>query len=166
MPRRFPSLLLGLLVLTAGCIDPVEPEPVVDPPIDSVAFDPALGINLGAFLADPSGIWIRDDEEGLGEAVDYGQRVDIYFTGWASNGSLFERREAEDGATAQFILGNPGPIGGMTLGVAGMRVGGQRTVLVPPSLGFGRADFLPQVPPNSWLVLRIRLVAIDGAGGG
>lgn len=156
-----PALLMG--VALAACLDPVEVEVVEDPPIETVEFDTSLEIDLGEFLELPSGVWVRSDEPGEGEPAELGQLVGIYFRGWASNGTLFDQIEEEDGPFPEFQLGTPGPLAALTRGVEGMRLGETRTVLAPPSLAFGSSEAIAAVPPNSWIVLRIRLMRLDGA---
>jgi FKBP-type peptidyl-prolyl cis-trans isomerase FkpA len=163
------SLRLAALValaapVLAGCLDSTGPEPVLDIPIEEVDFAPALGINLGDFTRQESGIWIREDAPGEGDAILGGQQAGIHYSGWVWNGDQFDRAQEEDGPPQEFILGAPGPIAGLSQGVLGMRRGGQRTVLVPPILGFGGVN-LPGIPANSWLVLELRLMTIDGSEG-
>ncbi|TVP42601.1 MAG: hypothetical protein EA350_15170 [Gemmatimonadales bacterium] len=153
--------LLVLPVMMAGCLDAIAPEEFEDPPIEAVAFDASLNIDLADFELEDSGIWVRDDEPGEGDPIVMGQEAGFYYTGWVATGQQFDEVSESDGAPPEFALGTPGPIAGLTLGLLGMRLGGERTVLVPPSLGFGWAD-LVGVPAGSWLVLGIRLVSIDG----
>jgi FKBP-type peptidyl-prolyl cis-trans isomerase FkpA len=155
------SFLLMAAALS-GCLDPVEVEVPVDPPIEEVEFALSLGVDLDDFISLPSGVWVREDEVGEGGEAQFGQFVGVYFTGWAFNGNLFDRLEEGDAALPEFQLGDPAPLDALTLGIVGMRLGGTRTVLAPPSLGFGSATFIEGVPANSWLVLRIRLLRLDG----
>ncbi len=166
MPHRplRPAAFLALAAVTlTACLDPVEIEPIEDPPIEEVEFDSSLQIDLGEFLELPSGLWVRSDEPGEGSPAELGQLVGIYFSGWASNGALFDQVEEEQGDFPEFQLGIAGPLAALTLGVEGMRLGETRTVLSPPSLAFGSSQAIAAVPPNSWIVLRIRLVRLDGA---
>jgi hypothetical protein len=160
LTRALPPLLAAP-VLLSGCLDVAAPEDLQDPPIDQVTFSSSLNIDLGEFLEDGSGIWIREDEPGVGDPVEMGQEAGVYFEGWIATGEQFDSITESDGPPPEFVLGMPGPIAGLTFGLVGMRLGGERTVLVPPSLGFGWASFAG-VPPGSWLVLSIRLVSIDG----
>ncbi len=154
-------LVLAPLVLAGGCLDSTGPGVFEEIPVEEVPFDPSLGINLEDFTPLETGIWIREDVEGAGDTVALGQQAAFHYAGWVYTGFLFDRAEEEDGPPPVILLGSIGPLGGLTQGVRGMRIGEVRTVLVPPQLGFGAVDF-PGIPPNSWLVLRIRLVAIDG----
>jgi FKBP-type peptidyl-prolyl cis-trans isomerase FkpA len=165
-PRRRLSATLTLLLVATlpGCLDGTGPEPLEEVPISEVEFAAELGIDLAAFVPDQSGIWVREDEVGTGSAILGGQVAGIHYSGWVSSGQQFDQAEEEDGPPVQLVLGAAGPIGGLTAGIRGMRVGGQRTVLVPPRLGFGGVN-LEGIPPNSWLVLRIRLRTIDGDDG-
>jgi hypothetical protein len=154
-------LVAAPLLLAAGCLDSTGPGVFQEVPIEEVDFDPSLGIDLADFTPLPVGIWIREDVEGAGDTIGLGQQAAFHYTGWVYTGFLFDRAEEQDGPPPEILLGSAGPLGGLTQGVRGMRLGEVRTVLVPPQLGFGAVNF-PGVPPNSWLVLRIRLMAIDG----
>jgi hypothetical protein len=159
---RTPILLL-LLPLLSGCLDSIQ---LTDPEFTSpeeVSFAPSLGIDLAQFRPTEGGVWIRDLEPGEGSGITLGQLAGIYYSGWVSDGHEFDRVAEGEGPPAEFVLGSAGPILGLTRGVFAMRLGGERVVLVPPSLGFGAVS-LPSIPPNSWLVLRIRLARIDGVG--
>jgi len=156
--------LLVVPVFLSGCLDSTAPEEFDDPGIDEVVFAASLGVDLEDFVPRESGIWVRDDEPGEGDPIVMGQEAGVYYTGWVSTGFQFDAVSEADGPPPEFVLGMPGPIDGLTFGLLGMRVGGERTVLVPPSLGFGWAS-LSGVPPGSWLVLGIQLVSIDGEIG-
>jgi peptidylprolyl isomerase len=159
--------LASLLVATAflsGCMDSVSPEEFVETPIEEVTFDPSLGIDLDEFVLEESGIWVRDDEPGEGDPIFMGQEAGVYYTAWVSTGHKFDAVSESEGPPATIVLGRPGPMDGLTFGLLGMRAGGERTVLVPPSLGFGWIS-LTGVPPGSWLVLSIQLVSIGGDTG-
>jgi hypothetical protein len=163
-PLRRAALVAFAAPALAGCLDSTGPEPVADIPIEEVEFAPALGIDLDDFTRQESGIWIREDAPGEGNAIIGGQQAGIHYSGWVWNGDQFDRAQEEDGPPQEFILGAPGPIAGLAQGVLGMRIGGQRTVLVPPLLGFGGVS-LQGIPANSWLVLELRLITIDGSEG-
>ena len=155
---------LSLLVVVA-CGDVgtgFEANPVL--PLEEVEFAPELGIDTALFRVQ-SGVWVHDDLAGdsLASAAAAGDLARLYYQGWTSAGVLFDQVREDDGSPAALRLGASGPMPGLSAGVTGMRPGGERTVLVPPALGFGGAE-LPQVPANSWLVLRLRLVALEVAG--
>lgn len=160
MSARSLAFLTGLLLLSAGCIDPIEIEEVEDPPIESVEFDESLGIDLVDFLERSSGIWTRDHLDGEGNGVEYGDMIHIYYSGWVWSGFRFDHAGPEDGDPVPLILGDDRIIEGLNLGIQGMRVGAERTILVPPSLGFG-AGSLPGIPANSWLVIWVQLVSVE-----
>ncbi|CAN5724876.1 hypothetical protein BH23GEM11_BH23GEM11_18390 [soil metagenome] len=154
--------LLAAPILLSGCLDATGPQDFDETPIEQVEFASSLGIDLDDFFPDESGVWLRDDEVGIGDPIVRGQSVGIYYRGWLSTGEQYDAIDESDGPPPEFVLGTGGPIAGMTIALVGMRLGGERTALVPPSLGFGWAS-LPGIPPaGSWLVLDIRLVSVDG----
>jgi FKBP-type peptidyl-prolyl cis-trans isomerase len=64
------------------------------------------------------------------------------------------------GQTYAFRLGTNSVIPGFEQGVTGMRVGGMRRVTVPPTLGYGSAGSLPNIPGNAWLVFELELLDV------
>jgi FKBP-type peptidyl-prolyl cis-trans isomerase len=166
-PRFLAVWAAGLSLLGVVACDDAgtgsEANPVL--PLEEVEFAPELGIDTAVFRAQ-SGVWVHDDPVGdsLAPAAAAGDVARLYYTGWTSAGVLFDRVSEEDGPPAALRLGAPGPMPGLSAGLTGMRPGGDRTVLVPPALGFGAAT-LPEVPSNAWLVLRLRLVSLEDAGG-
>jgi len=152
-------LVIPALLVAGACSDTgtgSDVNPVL--PLGEVQFAEELGIDTAQFRIQ-SGVWVRDDSPGdsVAAAAAAGDVASLYYAGWTSAGVPFDRVQAEDGPPASLRLGAPGPLPGLSAGVIGMRPGGDRTVLVPPALGFGAAE-LPQVPSNSWLVLRLQLV--------
>ncbi len=173
---RSRSLAAGGALALAACsgfdLGP-EPEPI--PSFEQVVFAEALGIDREAFTAS-GGIWIRDhappggngDGNGdpppePGDPAATGDVVRFWYEGWVSDGTPFDARLPASGSPAALRLGVPGPIPGLAAALTGMREGGVRTAILPPSMGFGAVGADP-VPPNAWLVLRLELVEIDSPG--
>ena len=82
----------------------------------------------------------------------------MHYTGWLANGTQFDTNGANDDSGFSFVLGTGNVIAGWHLGIAGMRVGGQRQLIIPPSLGYG-AQANGTIPGNSILVFNVTIVS-------
>lgn len=133
--------------LLAGCAP--------DPKIEEAEFAASLGVDLSASTKLPSGMYIRDQEEGTGTVAANGNTLTMRYTGWLTNGTQFDSNQ---GRGFQFVLGNGVVIEGWELGVAGMKTGGKRQLIIPPSLGYGTSGRGP-IPPNAILVFDVTLVS-------
>jgi FKBP-type peptidyl-prolyl cis-trans isomerase len=101
-----------------------------------------------------SGLEIWDVQEGKGTAVAKGATVKVRYTGWLTDGKVFD--SAENKEPVEFPLGNL--IKAWQEGIPGMKPGGVRRLKVPPKLGYGDRKTGP-IPPNSTLVFEIELVS-------
>lgn len=151
--RSLPLLML-LAVLTASCLDN---SPFV-PQIDNTTFDPSLGVDLAASTKTASGLYYRDIIVSAGAEVPATgtTAVTTTYSLYLRNGDLVES------GTYPFTVGSTGAggaIAGYDEGVRGMRVGGIRQLIVPPSLGYG-AQPQAGIPKNSILVFTVRLTSI------
>lgn len=146
---RFSVLVLALLAV-AGCGD--DPAQVQLQVIEETTFAPSLNIDLATMTKDPSGVYTQDLVVGTGEPVDYDSQVSVSYSGWLSDGTLFD-----SGTGFSFLVGGVGEaILGFHVGVIGMRLGGERLMLLPPDVAYG-ADPNGPVPPGSILVFRVTL---------
>jgi peptidylprolyl isomerase len=106
----------------------------------------------------PSGLQYRDDRVGDGQEAKSGQNVSVHYTGTLMDGKKFDSSR-DRGQPFQFGLGAGQVIRGWDEGVAGMKVGGRRTLVIPPELGYGSRPVGP-IPPNSTLVFDVELLGI------
>ena len=106
-----------------------------------------------------TGLTIEDTRLGQGAVVAPGQTVNVHYTGWLAGGRKFDssRERAE---AFEFELDAGDVIAGWDEGVQGMRVGGQRRLVVPPHLGYGEQGAGSSVPPNSTLVFDVELLSV------
>lgn len=142
-------LMLGLLA--AGC----KSAPRVRP--ETTAFAAALSIDLSAMQRLPSGVYIRDVVVGEGTPIGGEDQISLHYAGWLADGTQFDANVPPK-APMTFRLGLDAVIKGWEQGLPGMRRGGQRQIVVPPSLGYGSTR-RPNIPPNSVLVFLVELVA-------
>lgn len=106
----------------------------------------------------PSGLQYRDDAVGEGREAKAGDTVSVHYTGTLQDGSKFDSSR-DRGQPLQFPLGAGHVIKGWDEGVAGMKPGGRRTLVIPPELGYGSRGIGP-IPPNSTLVFDVELVDV------
>lgn len=124
---------------------------------DQIAFAPELGVDLTAMTA-AGGLRYRDIVAGSGAQAKPGNVVSVFYTGWLPNGAPFDSTRPPE-APIRFTLGEGRVIRGWERGVTGMRVGGQRQLVIPPSLGYGN-QAVGSVPPRSTLVFTIEVVDV------
>jgi len=103
------------------------------------------------------GIIVEDLTEGSGPVAKQGKLVNVYYTGRLPNGTLFDEKKSGNGF--KFKIGKSEVIRGWDLGVAGMKVGGKRRLIVPPKLAYG-AQRVGSIPANSTLHFDIELKAV------
>jgi FKBP-type peptidyl-prolyl cis-trans isomerase len=102
-------------------------------------------------------------QAGTGDALTAGKKAAVYYKGWLTNGQMFDQsRAGSDGQLQPFVfqLGAHQVIPGWEEGTAGMKVGGTRLLIVPPSVGYG-SQAQSGIPANSVLVFEVQLVAVQ-----
>jgi len=101
-----------------------------------------------------------DIQVGTGDQALAGNLVTVHYTGWLTDGKKFDSsRDRRD--PFQFALGRGQVIKGWDEGVQGMRVGGQRRLIIPPSLGYGQRGAPGAVPPNATLIFDVELLKVQ-----
>lgn len=100
----------------------------------------------------------QDEVVGTGADAQAGDTITVNYTGKFQNGTVFDTSVGKQPFT--FTLGAGQVIQGWDLGVAGMKVGGKRLLIVGPSLGYGSQDYGP-IPGNSTLVFEVELLKIE-----
>jgi FKBP-type peptidyl-prolyl cis-trans isomerase FkpA len=107
-----------------------------------------------------------DDVTGTGHEAVAGRHVVVHYTGWLYNetkpdkkGTKFDSSRDSD-KPFDFDLGRGEVIRGWDEGVAGMKVGGRRTLTIPPDYGYGAQGSPPVIPPNATLVFDVELLDV------
>ena len=111
----------------------------------------------------PSGLQYEDAVAGSGPEATPGKNVRVHYTGWLWNdgaqGAKFDSsRDRND--PFEFRLGAGMVIRGWDEGVAGMKVGGKRTLIIPAQLGYGARGAGGVIPPNATLKFDVELLAV------
>lgn len=149
------KILISILSLSAtltACTDTSEAKTVVVKPVTSSASITSL---------------IKDDVKiGTGAEATAGQTVSVHYTGWLydanaadKHGKQFDSSRTR-GKPFDFPLGAGRVIKGWDQGVAGMKVGGQRTLTIPAQLGYGARGAGGAIPPNAVLVFDVELLDV------
>ena len=152
----FAGLVLACLV---GCGDAAPVPESFEPTLVNQATAPA--VDLSEMTTTPSGLSIMDLTVGDGDETVHGESVTVHYIGWFLDGEKFDS-SLDRGDTFSFDLGTGGVIAGWHEGVAGMRVGGKRRLVIPPDLAYGAAG-RSGIPPNSTLVFDVELFKVGGS---
>lgn len=113
----------------------------------------------------PSGLKIEDTQAGTGATPHTGQICVMHYTGWlyadGAKGKKFDS-SLDRGQPFEFPIGMGHVIKGWDEGVASMHVGGKRTLIIPPDLGYGARGAGGVIPPNATLIFEVELLSIRG----
>ena len=109
---------------------------------------------------------ISNGKVGTGAEATNGKTVSVHYTGWLYDPKTADHRGEEfdaswdRGDTFKFGLGKGQVIQGWDQGVAGMKVGGTRTLVIPSELGYGARGAGGAIPPNATLLFDVELLAV------
>jgi FKBP-type peptidyl-prolyl isomerase-like protein len=117
------------------------------------------GPATGSEIATASGLKYVDVVEGTGATPQKGQTVTVHYTGTLENGKKFDS-SVDRGQPYEFRLGEGSVIKGWDEGLATMKVGGKRKLIIPPVLGYGQRGSPPNIPPNSILLFDVELLSV------
>jgi len=116
-----------------------------------------------AFNTTASGLQYEDTVVGEGAEAKAGQNVTVHYTGWLYNngvqGAKFDS-SVDRNDPFEFALGAGMVIKGWDEGVQGMKVGGKRTLIIPPELGYGARGAGGVIPPNATLMFDVELLGV------
>lgn len=111
----------------------------------------------------PSGLQYDDELIGSGPEATSGQSVRVHYTGWLFDNGVQGRKfdsSRDRNDPFEFSLGAGMVIRGWDEGVAGMKVGGKRTLIIPPELGYGARGAGGVIPPNATLKFDVELLGV------
>ncbi len=119
----------------------------------------------GKAMTTPSGLQITDSKVGTGATPKTGQTCVMHYTGWLyQNGAKGQKFDSsvDRGQPFEFPIGQKRVIAGWDEGVATMKVGGKRTLIIPPELGYGARGAGGVIPPNATLIFEVELLDVKG----
>jgi FKBP-type peptidyl-prolyl cis-trans isomerase FkpA len=125
----------------------------------------AAAQEVGKTVTTASGLQITDTKIGTGATPQAGQTCVMHYTGWlyqnGVKGAKFDS-SVDRGRPFEFPLGRQRVIAGWDEGVASMKVGGKRTLIIPPQLGYGARGAGGVIPPNATLIFDVELLDVKG----
>lgn len=167
------ALAVGGVAAAPLELDPDDPNPILftmapataasnQAAPDDLADASALGgdLNVVKERTTASGLRITDLTIGSGDEATAGQAVTVNYRGTLENGKEFDSSYGR--GPFRFPLGGGRVIQGWDEGVAGMKVGGKRKLVIPPDLGYGSRGAGGVIPPNATLIFEVELLEVGG----
>jgi peptidylprolyl isomerase len=118
------------------------------------------GAGQAAEITLKDGLKYTDTVVGKGPTPRRGQTVAVKYTGTLPNGHVFDTSEKPGRGPYTFQLGQGEVIKGWDEGIATMKVGGKRKLIIPPDLGYADRGNGPDIPPNATLLFDVELVSV------
>jgi FKBP-type peptidyl-prolyl cis-trans isomerase FkpA len=150
MTKITPLLLsIALAACLTACSQPSSPAAAASGTTSSSAKEVTM----------QDGLKYTDDQVGTGTEAQAGKTVSVHYTGWLLDGTKFDSSRDRN-QPFSFPLGGGQVIKGWDEGVAGMKIGGKRTLVIPPELGYGARGAGGVIPPNATLKFEVELLDV------
>jgi FKBP-type peptidyl-prolyl cis-trans isomerase FkpA len=163
MRQIWSRFLFGCLaIFLASCsLDTFRrhPPPHVTGEPETLQYASELGVRLSDMTKTASGLYYLDRRVGDSVVAQPGNRVRVAYRGWLADGKLFDQSGA--GQPIEFVLGQGRVIPGWDEGIAGMRAGGHRLLVIRPGLAYGDQSPGGGIPPGATLVFDVTLVGVE-----
>jgi len=133
--------------------------------ITDAPFHMATAQTTGKPMTTASGLQITDSKVGTGATPKPGQICVMHYTGWLYENGVKGKKfdsSVDRNEPFEFPIGQRKVIGGWDEGVATMKVGGKRTLIIPPNLGYGARGAGGVIPPNATLMFDVELLDVKG----
>jgi len=147
--------LVGAVLLTTACGSDATPDIPSNPAVETYAA--SLGVNIAQMTRKSDNLFIQDLVVGTGAEAIAGRSMDVHYTGYFINGNRFETSVGR--TPINLTLGIGQVIPGWDQGLAGMKVGGRRKLVIGSALAYGRGGS-GSIPPNTTLVFDVELVTV------
>lgn len=152
------AIIVVVLLLLAGAAFLVYSTSRPDQP---AANQPGAGLpDITGLTTTDSGLQYKDVTVGSGAEAQPGATVSVHYTGWLTDGTKFDS-SLDRGQPFSFPLGQGGVIPGWDEGVAGMKEGGKRILVIPAELGYGASGASGVIPPNAVLIFEVELLEVQ-----
>jgi peptidylprolyl isomerase len=126
---------------------------------------PAAAQETGKTMTTQSGLQFTDTVAGQGASPKTGQTCVMHYTGWLYENGVKGKKfdsSVDRGQPFEFTIGVGQVIKGWDEGVATMKTGGKRTLIIPPQLGYGARGAGGVIPPNATLMFDVELLGVKG----
>jgi FK506-binding nuclear protein len=144
----------------AGSQATPTPTPQPQPAVTAAKITTAC--TKGKIKTTPGGVKIKDSKCGTGKEATRGSVIKVKYVGKLSSGKVFDSSAKHGGKPVKFPIGVGQVIPGWDEAIPGMRVGGVRTLVIPPAMAYGSSR-AGTIPPNSTLVFQVKLLGVLGA---
>jgi FKBP-type peptidyl-prolyl cis-trans isomerase FkpA len=164
MVKRLVVIALLLMMISMVMVAQTKSS-TAKKPAGTTAAKPLPGSPVkGEPTTTPDGLQYWDIRVGTGPEAVKGDKVYVHYTGWLTNGKMFDTSlQGTKPKPFDFVIGNGDVIKGWDEGVAGMKVGGKRKLKIPAPLAYGQAGTGGGlIPPNATLIFDVTLVSIKG----
>lgn len=159
--------ILGLLATVPACGGSTSTETTTTTSAATTTGDSAATTTGGTGVSSITTLQTTELKEGTGATAVAGRPVSVHYTGWLYSESAAENKgtkfdsSVDRGQPFQFALGAGQVIPGWDQGVAGMKVGGSRRLIIPPAMGYGSRGAGGVIPPNATLVFDVELLGVN-----
>jgi len=157
------ATILGVLGTSVACGRNTGTDAATTSEATTAAADTTTG---GSGVSDITTLQVTDVKDGTGAEATKGNLVSVHYTGWLYDANTADKHGAKFDSSRdrnqpfEFNLGAGQVIRGWDEGVAGMKVGGQRTLVIPPSMGYGSRGAGGVIPGNATLVFDVELLGV------
>jgi len=134
------------------------PTPTSTPPAKAAAENVKKTTSGTLGVRDVQGVTVDERKIGSGPVAKKGSRVDMRYIGKLDNGKIFDSNKS--GKPFSFKLGKGEVIKGWDIGLAGIAVGGERRLIIPPHLAYGKTGAPPDIPPNAKLTFDVKCLNV------